>query len=147
MPALRGIFMSSTSTSYAASREPFQRLLAVVDALGLVALARELAHDQLAQVPLVVGDEHAHVAAGAAHAGSTTRKTAPSPGFVVTSIRPPWSATMPWAIASPRPGALPRRLRGEERIEDPRQHVVGNARALVHELDHDLVPARGACGP
>ena len=35
-------------------------------------------------------------------------------------------------------GALPRRLGGEERIEDARQHVLGDARPLVDEGDLDL---------
>ena len=44
------------------------------------------------------------------------------------------------------PGALPRRLGGEEGIEHARQDVVGNARALVRERDLDLrrvAPAGG----
>ena len=68
-------------------RDPFDRSLAVLDAFGVVPLARELAHDELAQVALVVGDEHADTAP--AHAGSTMRNTAPAPGFEVTSMRPP----------------------------------------------------------
>src|SRR5207245_11383089 len=43
----------------------------------------------------------------------------------------------------PETGSLPRRLRREEGLEDPRQHVVGNAGPGVGEFDLDLV-ARGA---
>src|SRR3989454_7546109 len=74
------------------------------DAVHVVPLARELAHDELAQVALVVGDQDADLAT---HAGSTTRKRLPLPGREVTSIRPPWSVTIPWAMASPRPVPCP----------------------------------------
>ncbi len=70
-------------------RDAIDRGLAVFDTLRVVALARELAHDELAQRPLVVRHEHAHAPPRRAHAGSTMRNTAPSPGFVVTSMRPP----------------------------------------------------------
>jgi len=67
-------------------REPLERRGAVGDALHVVPLAPELAHHELAQVALVVGDQHADLAT---HAGSTTRKRLPLPGREVTSIRPP----------------------------------------------------------
>src|SRR5207244_138849 len=84
--------------------EPLERRGAVADAVHVVPLARELAHDELAQVALVVGDQDADLAT---HAGSTTRKRLPLPGREVTSIRPPWSVTIPWAMASPSPVPCP----------------------------------------
>src|SRR3989441_92886 len=84
--------------------EPLERRGAVADAVHVVPLARELAHDELAQVALVVGDQEPDLAT---HAGSTTRKRLPLPGREVPSIRPPWSVTIPWAMASPRPVPCP----------------------------------------
>ena len=52
----------------------------------LVPAPGQLADDQLAQVPLVVGHQHAN---RARHSGSTTRKVLPLPGTEVTSIFPP----------------------------------------------------------
>ena len=59
---------------------------AVLRAVDLVAPPRELAHDQLAQVALVVGHQHADLPA---HSGSTTRNTLPLPTTERTSMRPP----------------------------------------------------------
>src|SRR5437879_2089684 len=53
---------------------------------GAAPAPSELADDELAQVALVVGHQHADLAA---HSGSTTRKTLPLPTTELTSIRPP----------------------------------------------------------
>ena len=50
-------------------------------------------HDVTAQPFEGARDRHLHV----------YRKVAPTPNREATSIRPPWSATMPWAMASPSP--------------------------------------------
>ena len=39
--------------------------------------------------------------------GRITRKRLPRPGVLSTSTRPPWSATMPWLTANPRPVPWP----------------------------------------
>ena len=62
-----------------------QRGLAVADALGLQAPPAQLAHDEITQVVLVVGHQHADLL----HAGSTTRKMLPLPRCVCISMRPP----------------------------------------------------------
>ena len=81
----------------------FQRLgHAPVEAVLQDAVA--LADHQLPQVALVVGHQHPD---GPPHRGTTTRNRLPRPGRDVTSIRPPWSVTMPWAMASPRPVPCP----------------------------------------
>src|SRR5207244_4312365 len=97
--------------------QPRQRRLPVAHALDLVALASQLAHEQLAQPALVIGDQHAERAAHSCPpcgygvscgcAGTTMRNTLPLPGRLWTSIRPPWSATMPCAMARPRPVPCP----------------------------------------
>ena len=84
--------------------QTIERGLPVRHPLHLMALTGQLAHHQLAQVLLVVGHENTD---GPAHAGSTTRNRLPFPSRDVTSIRPPWSATIPWAIARPSPVPWP----------------------------------------
>ena len=71
-----------------------ERGLAVGHADDGVALARELADEELAEIPLVVGNEHAErrrhgSASPGPLTGRITRNTAPAPGRDATSTRPP----------------------------------------------------------
>ena len=66
--------------------DALQRGHAVGHAFDLVAPPAELAHDQLAQVPLVIRDQDPN---RMGHRGSTTRKILPLPITELTSIRPP----------------------------------------------------------
>ena len=75
-------------------REPIERRLAIRHAVRGVSLPRELAHQQLAQVLLVVGDEHTDLCGHAAPSspevmGRITRNAAPPPAREATSMRPP----------------------------------------------------------
>src|SRR3989475_4759041 len=74
-----------------------ERADAIGGSVDVVPPTAQLADDELAEVPLVVGHQHTE---RARHSGSTTRNTLPLPGAERTSIRPPWSVTMPWAIRS-----------------------------------------------
>src|SRR5581483_1592523 len=94
--------------------ELLERGAAVGHPAHRVALAPQLADQELAQVLLVVGHQHPDrrghgcglpVPAGCS--GRITRKAVPAPTRVSTSIRPSWSATMPWAMASPSPVPCP----------------------------------------
>ena len=60
----------------------------------------------------------------------------------VTSMRPPWSATMPWAMARPRPVPCPGGLVVKNGSKMRGSDVLGDPRPLVLELDLDLVRAR-----
>src|SRR5262249_11967123 len=84
--------------------DPLERRHAVLGAVHLVAASGQFADDQLAQVPLVIGHQHADLPA---HSGSTTRNTLPFPTTELTSMRPPWSFTKPWAMARPSPVPCP----------------------------------------
>ena len=94
--------------------EVLERGAAVGHPDGLVALAAQLAHQELAQVLLVVGHQHPDrrwsrlpLPRLAGMSGRITRKVVPAPTAVSTSMRPPWSATMPWAMARPSPVPCP----------------------------------------
>src|SRR4029453_13985187 len=95
--------------------QPLERGLAVTHALHRVPLPRQLAHEELAEVLLVVGDQDTDRGghrigspdSGSVVTGGETRKTAPPPGRDSTSMRPAWSATIPCAMARPSPVPCP----------------------------------------
>ena len=62
----------------------------------------------------------------------------PSPTALSTSIRPPWSAMIPWPMLRPEARPAADRLGREEGVEDLRQDVRRDAAAVVGDLDDDL---------
>ena len=73
-----------------AARGEAQSLHAVVHQIGVEVVFLQPALHVLADGAVVLDDEDLH-----AGTGRYTRKVAPRPGALSTSIRPPWSATMP----------------------------------------------------
>jgi hypothetical protein len=76
-----------------------------------------------------------------AHGRRQTRSCAPADPLV-TVMAPPKSVTMRWQIDNPEAGADAHRLGGEERREQPAQHVGRHPAAGVGDLDED--PPSGA---
>ena len=74
----------------AAARGEAEPLHPVVHQVGLEVVLLEPALDVLADGAVVLDDQDLH-----AWTGRKTRKVAPRPGWLSTSIRPRWSATMP----------------------------------------------------
>ncbi len=69
--------------------------------------------------------------------GSVTRKVLPRPSSLCTVSVPPASVRNAMADSETEPAPRVRGLHREERIEDPREHVLRDAGSVVGHLDGD----------
>ena len=80
-------------------------------------------------------------------AGSDRLKRAPPPAGLSAHNRPPCASTIVLQIGMPSP--IPALLGGEQRLEQPRQHLVGEAGAGIADRDHHFaaLPSRARSRP